>query len=103
MARVYKKFGSRVLPRELENIGLENIPQYDLYDDETQNKQMFPQLAEELELMIEVGDIYRGAELLLPRGYEMARGHVVAWSHNTNENIMSRAHMIQFLKLGCIR
>ena len=51
MARDYEKLGSGVLPKELENKRLENTPKYDLYDDETQNEHMFPQLAEELEPM----------------------------------------------------
>ena len=29
MARVHEKLGSQVLPRELEEIGLENTPQHD--------------------------------------------------------------------------
>ena len=40
MGRVYDRLGSW---------GLENNPQHDLCEDETQNQQMFPQLAEELE------------------------------------------------------
>ena len=48
MARVYDRLGSQVLPRDLNDIGQENTPQYDLYEDETQNDQTFPQLAEEL-------------------------------------------------------
>ena len=40
-ARVYEMLGSWVLPRELEDIGLENTPQYDSYEDETQNEQTF--------------------------------------------------------------
>ena len=35
IARVYENLESFVLPKELQDIGLENIPQYDLYDDET--------------------------------------------------------------------
>ena len=77
MARAYEKLGSWVLPRELENIGLENTPQYDPYEDETQNEQMIPQLAEELEPMPEVCDHYIGAKILLPRGDKMTMGHVV--------------------------
>ena len=53
---------------------------------------MFPQLTEELETMPEVQDHYIGAEILLFRGGEMAKGYVVACSHNANENIMDRAH-----------
>ena len=66
MARVHDRLGSCVLPRDLEDLGLENTPQYDLCEDETQNIQSFPQLAEELEPMPEVGDHYIGAEILLP-------------------------------------
>ena len=49
MARVYERLGSQVLPRELEDLGIEDTPQYDPYEDETQNEQSFPQLAKELE------------------------------------------------------
>ena len=45
MGRVHERLGSYVLPRELEDIGLENTAHYDSYEDETQSKQMFPQLA----------------------------------------------------------
>ena len=76
----------------MENIGLENTPQYHPYEDETQNEQTFPQLAEELESMPVVGDHYTGAEILLPRGEEMARGHVVAQSCNFDGNRIGRVH-----------
>ena len=64
---------------------LENTPQYDPNKDKIQNKQSFPQLAEELEPMPEVGDHYIGAEILLSRGDKMARGHVVAHSCDSSE------------------
>ena len=69
------------------------FPQYDPYEDETQNKKTFPQLAEELEPTPEVSDHYIGAEILLPRGDDVARGHVMAQSCNTSGDIMGRAHM----------
>ena len=56
MARVHKKLGFHILPRELEDIGLEKTLQYDPYEDETQNKWTFPQSVEELEPMQEVAD-----------------------------------------------
>ena len=84
ITRVYHRLESRVLPRELEDLGLDDTPQYDPYEDETQNKQVFPQLAEELEPMPEVGDLYIGAEILLHRGDQIARGHVVARSRDAN-------------------
>ena len=65
MARVCDILGSLVLPRELEDIGLESIPQYDSYEDEKQNEQTFPQLTEELEPMPQLGDHYIGAAILL--------------------------------------
>ena len=90
MVTICEKLG--VLPRELEDIWIENTPQYDLYEDKTQNQQIFPQLAEELEPMSEIGDHYIGAEKLLPWGDHIAKSHVVAWSHDANKNVMGRAH-----------
>ena len=40
--------------------------------------------------MPQVGDHYIGAEILLPRGDEMARRQVVAWSHDAMGNVMGR-------------
>ena len=53
---------------------------------------MFPQLEEKLESISEVIDHYIGAEIMLPRRNKVARGHIVAWSGNTNGNVMGRAH-----------
>ena len=92
MAKVYEKFESRVLPKELENIGLENTQKYGLCDDEMHNKQTFPLLTDELEPMSEAGDHYLGADILLPRGDKMARGHEVAQSHHACGYVRGRAH-----------
>ena len=43
MARVYDRLRSHVQPRDLKDIWLENIPQYDLYEDDTQNDEHFLQ------------------------------------------------------------
>ena len=72
----------------MEDIELENTPQNNWYEDETQNEQSCPQLAEELEPMPEVRDHYIGVEILLSRGDQLARGHVVAQSSDPNGNIM---------------
>ena len=77
----------------MEDIGLENTQQYDLYKDETRNKQLFPQPAEELEPTPDVGDLYIEADILLPKGNEMARGHVVVQSCDINRNVMCRAYI----------
>ena len=66
MGKVNERLGSHVLPRELEDVEQEITPQYDPYEDETWNEQSFPQLAEELEPMLEVGGDYIAAEILLP-------------------------------------
>ena len=97
MASIYERLGSQVLPKELEDLGLENTPQYDLYEDKTQNKQAFPQLAEELKTMQEMGDHYIGVEILLPRGDETIRDHVVVDNHDANGKIMERAHTSSLL------
>ena len=49
MARVYYRLNSQVISRELEDLRLENTPQYDPYENKMQNKQSFPQLVKELE------------------------------------------------------
>ena len=77
---------------ELEDIGLENTPQYDPYGNEAQNKQTFSQLADKLKLKPEVVDHNIGTEILLLRKDEMARGHVVAGSHDAKGNVMCRTH-----------
>ena len=92
MARVHEKLELQVLPRELEDIELENTPQNNLLEDETQNKQTFPQLAEELEPMPEVADHYSSTDNLLFWGKHMARGHVVAQSFDANGNVIIWAH-----------
>ena len=92
MDRIYERLGSHVLPRVLENVGLENMPEYNLYENETQNKQSFPQQAEELEIMPEMGDHYICAKILLPRGDKIARSHIVARSQDTNGNVICRSH-----------
>ena len=53
-SRVYERVESKVLPREVEDIGLESASQYDPYEDETQYKPLFPKLAEEQEPTPEV-------------------------------------------------
>ena len=63
LARVYERLVSQVLSRKLKDIGLENTPQHDPYVDETQNKMTFPQLAEKLEPMLQVGGHYVGADI----------------------------------------
>ena len=42
--------------------------------------------------MPEVRDHFVAADILLPRGNHMARGHVVAHNHDVNGNVMGRAH-----------
>ena len=85
--RVHENLGSWVLCRKLEDKGLKNN-----YEDETQNKQTFPKIPEELEPMPEEEDQYLGANVLLPREDQWSRGHVVAWSCAANGNVMGRAH-----------
>ena len=42
--------------------------------------------------MPEIGDLYIGVEMLLPRGDQMARDHVVATSRDADGNVMVRSH-----------
>ena len=67
------------------NIGLENISQYDLYQDEAQNEQTFPNIDKDLESMTDVEEHYIEAGIVLSREDQIARGHVVTKSHYANE------------------
>ena len=84
--------GFHDLPVEKEDIGLDGTPQYDSHENVTQNEQSFQQLQEEFLPTHEIADQYLCAEILLPRGFKMARGCVVAHSHFANRNIMGRAY-----------
>ena len=42
--------------------------------------------------MPDVGDLYIGAEILLPGGDQMARDHVVARSRDASGNVMGKSH-----------
>ena len=64
---------------------------YDPYEYDTQNVVISP-ISRKLEPIPEVADHYFGAEILLPRGDQMARGHVVAWSHDANRNVMDKSY-----------
>ena len=57
--------------KESWRTGLESTPQCDLYEDESQEEQLFHQLTEKLETIPEVGDNYMGANIMLFRGNEM--------------------------------
>ena len=39
-----------------------------------------------------MGDYYIGAEIRLPRGDQIARGHVVVRSRDANGNVIGRSH-----------
>ena len=58
---------------------------------------------EELELMPEVSDYYIGAEILLPRGDQMARGHVVTRKIDAKGNVMGRSHTTRSWIQGYIK
>ena len=60
------------------------------YEDE-KKEQTFPPLAEVLKPTPEVGSHYIGAQILLLRGDQMARGHVVARSRDAIGNVMGRS------------
>ena len=56
MTRFHERKASHLHSRNLEDLGLEDTPQYVPYEDETQNKWSFSPLAEELEPIPEVDD-----------------------------------------------
>ena len=47
--------------------------------------------------MLEMIVQHMRAEILLHRGDQMTRVHGIAWSHDTNGNVMDKAHANPFL------
>ena len=47
--------------------------------------------------MSEVANQYIGAEILIPGGDQLERGHVVACNHDANGNVLGKDHAIFIL------
>ena len=47
--------------------------------------------------MPEVGDHFMEAEIVLPKGDEMLKDHVVAWSHDADKKLQAGLIQIQFM------
>ena len=77
---------------ELVELGVENTPQYDPYEKKSKNDEMFPILDEEPKVIPAWGDQYVHSEILLLRGYRMARGQVVCLKHDANGNLIGRSN-----------
>ena len=59
---------------DLVELVVEDMLQYDPYEDKSQNAEIFPMLGKEPEVTPKWGDRYVNAEILLLRGDTMARG-----------------------------
>ena len=92
MVGMYERLGSWVLPRDLEDVRLDNTTLYNLYEDETPNGDTFLHLYKEIDPTPKVADQYLDAEILLWRRDQMTRGHVVAQKRETKGNVMGWAH-----------
>ena len=57
MVSLHQKLGLHAELRDLVELGVEDTPQYDPYEDESQNAQMFPMLDEQPEVTTERGDL----------------------------------------------
>ena len=81
----------------MEEVGLENTPQYEPYEDETEQTDFSSASRRARSHTPKVGEHYIRAEILLPRGDQMARGHVAATSLEANGNVMDRYRTILIL------
>ena len=67
MKSLHQRLGPQAMVDGLADLGMEYIPEYNLYDDESQNVETFPSLNEEPEVTLEWGGGYLNVEILLPR------------------------------------
>ena len=73
MESLHQKLGPHAGLRDLVELGVQETPQYDPYEDELQDAKTFPIFDEEPDVTPEWGGQYVNAEKLLPRGDKMAR------------------------------
>ena len=70
---------------------MEDIPQYDPYEDESQNGETFPSLEEKSEVTSKWCRAIFNAEILLSRGDKMASCQVVCQKHDANGSPIDRS------------
>ena len=84
------QFGPQDLVRDLAELGVEDVLQYDPYEDKSQNSEIFSMMDKEPEVTPEWRDKYVNAEILLLRGDKISRDQVVCWIHDANGNPIGR-------------
>ena len=77
MKALHQRLGHHAMVRDLVELGVEDMLQYNPHEDKSQNAKTFPILDKEPEVTPELGDQYVNETILLPRGDKMARGQVV--------------------------
>ena len=70
----HQKLGPQAMVDNLAHLCIEDTPQYDLYEGESQNVETFLILDDEPELTQDWVDQYVNAQILLLREYKMAKG-----------------------------
>ena len=92
MDSVHQALGPCTRLSNLVDLGVQETPQYVLYEDKLHNAETFPMLAEEPEITPEWRDQYVNAEKLLQGWDKMARDQVIHWKHNADGNPISRSN-----------
>ena len=82
--------GPNIVLRDFVNMGVEETPQNDSYENESQYAETFLILNEEPEVYLKWGDQYVNANILLLRGDEMARDQVICQKQDANGNLIGR-------------
>ena len=77
--------------RDIVELGVDDTPQYDPYEEGLQNDETFPMLSEEPEVIPEWWNQDVNAEVLLPRGDRIARGKVVHQKQDAYGNPFDRS------------
>ena len=67
MESFHQRLSPHAMVSDIKELGVEDTPQYDPYEDELQNTETFPILDEEPEITSRWGDQYVNAETLPPR------------------------------------
>ena len=92
MESLHQRFGPHTEVKDLAELGIVDMPQYETYKDESQNADTFPALDKEPEVTPDWGNQYFNAEILCPRGNKMSGGQVVCHKHNVDGNLIGRSN-----------
>ena len=100
MESLHQRLSPQVMVNDIGDLSTEDMSQFDLYEDKSQNVETFPSLDEEPEVTPMWGGQYLNAKILLWGGDNMARCQVVHQKCDANGNPIGRFNQNPILNMS---